>query len=81
MAIKNDGTNNDLLAIKAGDLFGLNVARIAFKRSAYLRNFVYTFAELLSDKLDRSLIEKVMSGHISEYEISKPFKNQFESKP
>lgn len=72
MAIKNDGTNNDLLAIKAGDLFGLNVARIAFKRSAYLRNFVYTFAELLSDKLDRSLIEKVMSGHLSEYEISKP---------
>ena len=72
MAIRNDGTNNDLLAIKAGDLFGLNVARIAFKRSAYLRNFVYTFAELLSDKLDRSLIEKVMSGHLSEYEIPKP---------
>lgn len=72
MAIKNDGTNNDLLAIKAGDLFGLNVARIAFKRSAYLRNFVYTFAELLSDRLDRSLIEKVMSGHLSEYEIPKP---------
>ena len=69
MAIKDDGTNNDLLAIPAGPLFGVNIARVAFKRSAYLRNFVYTFAGLLSDKLDRSLIEKVMSGHISDYEL------------
>ncbi len=69
MAIKDDGTNSDLLAIPAGPLFGINVARVAFKRSAYLRNFVYTFAELLSDKLDRSLIEKVMSGHASDYEV------------
>lgn len=69
MAIRDDGTNNDLLAIPAGSLFGINVARVAFKRSAYLRNFVYTFAELLSDKLDRKQIEKVMSGHASDYEI------------
>ncbi len=69
MAIKDDGTNSDLVAIPAGALFGVNVARIAFKRSAYLRNFVYTFAELLSDKLNRNLIEKVMSGHISDYEL------------
>ena len=69
MAIKDDGTNNDLLAIPVGKLFGVNVARVAFKRSAYLRNFVYTFAQLLSDKLERSVIEKVMSGHISDYEL------------
>ena len=69
MAIQDDGSNNDLLAIPAGALFGVNIARVAFKRSAYLRNFVYTFAQLLSDKLDRNLIEKVMSGHISDYEL------------
>ena len=69
MAIQDDGTNNDLLAIPAGALFGVNIARVAFKRSAYLRNFVFTFAQLLSDKLDRNLIEKVMSGHISDYEL------------
>ncbi len=69
MAIRDDGTNSDLLAIPAGSLFGMNVARVAFKRSAYLRNFVYTFAELLSDKLTRSRIEKVMSGQISDYEV------------
>ncbi len=68
MAIQNDGTNNDLLAIPAGALFGVNVARVAFKRSAYLRNFVYTFAELLSDRLDRKLIEKAMSGHDTSFD-------------
>lgn len=69
MAIKDDGTNNDLLAIPVGRLFGVNIARVAFKRSAYLRNFVYTFAQLLSDKLERVVIEKVMSGQISDYDL------------
>ncbi len=67
MAIKNDGTNSDLLAIPAGRLFGVNVARVAFKRSAYLRNFVYTFAELLSSDLRRSVIEKTMSGRTDDF--------------
>ena len=67
MAIKDDGTNSDLMAIPAGNLFGLNVARVAFKRSAYLRNFVYTFAELVSSNLKRELIEKTMSGHGSDF--------------
>jgi LysR family cys regulon transcriptional activator len=67
MAIKEDGTNSDLLAIPAGHLFGVNVARVAFKRSAYLRNFVYTFAELVSADLTRGLIEKAMSGHANDF--------------
>jgi LysR family cys regulon transcriptional activator len=69
MALKDDGTNTDLLARPAGTLFGVNVARVAFKRSAYLRNFVYKFAELLSDKLTRDLITKAMSGRINDYEV------------
>ena len=69
MAILEDGTNSDLIAIPAGPLFGVNVARVAFKRSAYLRNFVYKFAELLSDQLSRDLIEKVMSGQITDYDL------------
>ncbi len=67
MAIKDDGTNSDLLAIPAGHLFGVNVARVAFKRSAYLRNFVYTFAELVSSGLTRGVIEKAMSGHTDDF--------------
>ncbi|MEY3461979.1 MAG: hypothetical protein RLZZ03_1632 [Pseudomonadota bacterium] len=62
MAMQNDGTNADLVTVPAGPLFGMNVARVAFKRSAYLRNFVYKFAELVSDKLNRDLIIKAMSG-------------------
>jgi LysR family transcriptional regulator, cys regulon transcriptional activator len=61
MAVNNDPTN-DLVIKPVGHLFGTNVARIAFKRSAYLRNFVYTFAELLADRLTRKLIDKAMSG-------------------
>jgi LysR family transcriptional regulator, cys regulon transcriptional activator len=61
MAVNNDPAN-DLVIKPAGHLFGTNVARIAFKRSAYLRNFVYTFAELLANRLTRKLIDKAMSG-------------------
>ena len=66
MALKDDGTNSDLLARPAGALFGVNVARVAFKRSAYLRNFVYKFAELLNDKLDRAQITRAMSSRHSD---------------
>ncbi len=69
MALKDDGSNSDLVAVPAGALFGTNVARVAFKRSAYLRNFVYKFAELLSDRLSRDLIIKAMSGRGSDYEM------------
>ncbi len=69
MALKDDGTNSDLLAIPAGELFGMNVARVAFKRSAYLRNFVYKFAELVSEKLDRKSVTQAMTGRSSEYDL------------
>ena len=59
----------DLVARPAGALFGMNVARVAFKRSAYLRNFVYHFAQLVSDKLPRDRIMKAMSGHFTDDEL------------
>jgi len=70
MAVKEDGTNTDLIALPAGHLFGINVARVAFKRSAYLRNFVYKFAELLSDKLNRDLVARAMAGRLNDDEVS-----------
>jgi LysR family cys regulon transcriptional activator len=69
MAVRDDGSNVDLAVRPLGALFGQNVARVAFKRSAYLRNFVYKFAELLSDRLDRNLIAKAMTGHENDYEL------------
>ncbi|MDI1239206.1 MAG: CysB family HTH-type transcriptional regulator [Polaromonas sp.] len=69
MALKDDGTNADLVALPVGHLFGVNVARVAFKRSAYLRNFVYKFAELLNDKLDRAQITRAMSSRHGDFEL------------
>jgi LysR family cys regulon transcriptional activator len=42
-------------------LFGPNTSRVAFKRGAYLRHFVFAFAELLSERLTRALIERAMA--------------------
>ena len=72
MAVRDllSGTpGNGLVARPVGQLFGQNVARVAFKRGAYLRNFVYQFAELLSDRLDRQLVARAMTGHVNDYEL------------
>ncbi len=68
MAVK-DGLDDDLVARPASQLFGKNVARIAFKRSAYIRHFVYDFAALLSDRLDRNLIMKALEGHPTDFNM------------
>jgi LysR family cys regulon transcriptional activator len=49
------------VAHRQGHLIGSNITRVAFKRGAYLRHFVYAFAELLSERLTRTLIEKAMA--------------------
>jgi len=59
----------DLIVKPAGHLFGKNVARIAFKRSAYLRNFIYTFAELISPRLTRDLVSKALSGYSDDFAL------------
>lgn len=69
MAVRDEGSHDDLAVRPLGHLFGQNVARVAFKRSAYLRNFVFKFAELLSDRLDRNLIAKAMAGRENDYEL------------
>jgi LysR family cys regulon transcriptional activator len=67
--VTGDGGASGLVVRPAGYLFGQNVARVAFKRGVYLRNFVYTFAELLSDRLDRHLIARAMTGQVNDYEL------------
>ena len=52
-----------------GHLFGSNVTRVAFKRGVYLRNYVYEFAEYLSDRLPRQLVMKAMTGQFDDYEL------------
>ena len=61
MAVRDDPPGGDLAWRPVGHLFGPNTSRVAFKRSAYLRHFVYAFAELLSERLTRALIERAMA--------------------
>ena len=53
--------SGDLVARPLGHLFGSNVTRVAFKRGAYLRQFVYAFAELLSDRADPRADQRAMA--------------------
>ncbi len=69
MAVQGENHTPDLVARDGAQLFGRNVARVAFKRGAYLRHFVLRFAEFLSDRLSADLVEKAMSGHYDDYEL------------
>jgi LysR family transcriptional regulator, cys regulon transcriptional activator len=69
MAVRDEPQNADLAVRPLGTLLGQNIARVAFKRGAYMRNFVFRFAELLSDRLDRNLIAKAMSGQANDYDL------------
>jgi LysR family cys regulon transcriptional activator len=63
MAVKDDPSmtpQGDLVWRPVGHLFGPNMARLAFKRGAYVRQFVLAFAELISDRLNRQLILQAM---------------------
>jgi LysR family transcriptional regulator, cys regulon transcriptional activator len=68
-AVRDDPPGGDLVSRPVGHLFGNNVTRIAFKRGAYLRNFVYAFAEMLSDRLSRKLIIGAMAGEADDYQL------------
>ena len=72
MSVRELGTQakeGELVVRPLGHLFGQNLARVAFKRGAYLRNFVYQFTELLSERLSRDLVARVMTGQTSDYQM------------
>jgi LysR family cys regulon transcriptional activator len=68
MAVR-DATDTDLVVRPGGNLFGKNMARVAFKRGSYLRNFVLDFAGMLSERLDRDLITKALEGRTEDYQL------------
>ncbi len=69
MAVLGENQSPDLVTKPGSVLFGHNVARVAFKRGTYLRQFVLRFAELLSDRLSRDLILRAMAGSDDDYDI------------
>ena len=64
-----DGSAREFVVRPLGHLFGLNVTRVAFKRSAYLRNFVLKFAELISPRLSPELVARAMISHVSDRDL------------
>ncbi len=68
MAVRDD-SDTDLVVRPGSGLFGQNMARVAFKRGSYLRNFVLDFASMLSDRLDRELLVKALDGRTEDYQL------------
>ncbi len=68
-AVQDLTPSSELVSRPVGHLFGQNVTRVAFKRGAYLRNFVYAFAEMLSDRLTRPLIAHAMGNDGHDYQL------------
>jgi len=69
IAMRDDPPGGDLVARPLGHLFGPNTTRVAFKRGAYLRQFVYAFAEQLSPRLPPALIQRAMAGGGTDFEL------------
>lgn len=68
-AMQDDPPDAALASRPLGHLFGSNVTRVAFRRGAYLRQFVYAFAEQLSDRLSPALIQRAMAGAGTDYDL------------
>lgn len=53
-----DPATEPLIVLPCGHLFGRNIARLAVKRGAYLRGFVYSFIEMLAPGWDKRRLEE-----------------------
>lgn len=58
-----------LRLLDASHLFEASMTRIAVRRNAYLRRYVYDFIELFAPQLSRSVVEKTMRGPGTDYEL------------
>ncbi len=69
IAVRDEPAGGDLVSRPLGHLFGQNITHVAFKRGAYLRNFVYAFAEMMSERLSRALVTRALSGDNQDFQL------------
>lgn len=50
--------DSDLVALDASNLFEASTTKIGFRRSSYLRGYMFDFIEMFSPHLDRDLVRK-----------------------
>jgi LysR family cys regulon transcriptional activator len=60
--------DRNLRALDAGHLFEINMTRLAFRRGAFLRAYVYAFIETFAPPLTRRAVEQAASLSPSEAE-------------
>jgi DNA-binding transcriptional LysR family regulator len=58
-----------LKAIDAGVLFRTSVTRLAVRRAAYLRRYIYAFIEMFSPHLTQRMIERARAEPAESYEL------------
>ena len=51
----------NLRAIEAGQLFGINLTRLAVRRGAFLRGYVYDFITSFAPPLTRTIVEQALA--------------------
>lgn len=58
----DDERDRDLRAIDARHLFELNLTKLAVRRGAFLRGYVYDFIETFAPSLGRAVVERAMAS-------------------
>lgn len=59
--VATDPATESLIVLPCGHLFGTNTTRLAVKRDAYLRGFVYSFIELVAPGWDKRRLEEAFA--------------------
>lgn len=70
----NESIDQDLIKIEATNIFNYSTTKIGFRKSTFLRSYMYDFIQRFSPHLNRNIIDKAMSLKTNE-EIEEMFKN------
>ncbi|AKC32071.1 HTH-type transcriptional regulator CysB [Candidatus Pantoea carbekii] len=73
-------TDTDLVCINMPEIFATNTTKIGFKRSTFMRSYMYDFIQLFAQHLTRNIVDKALSLRSHEdinamfHNIKLPFK-------
>ncbi|MGN6580675.1 MAG: CysB family HTH-type transcriptional regulator [Bordetella sp.] len=62
--------DTNLVGLPVGHLFGTHTTRVGLKAGVFLRDYVYTFLEMLAPGLDREMVTEAMLGVEPEHQAA-----------
>jgi LysR family cys regulon transcriptional activator len=68
----DEDRDRNLRALDAGHLFSVNMTRLAFRRGAFLRGYVFGFIETFASPLTREVVEQAIAKASAEDESISP---------